>query len=113
MKSSTFLNYVYGFGIIIMLYFILNELMSLRLRFHSLDTVIPSLEHKVTGPVAPSFQAVETDKREMSPNLAEAISNWIRDDAYPPIKEIEQPYDTEKFPEPTVSDVGWWGGEQE
>lgn len=113
MKSSTFLNYLYGFGIIVVLYFILNEIMAFRLRFHSLDAIIPSLEKKITGPVAPTFHPLEAEKRETSPNLVEAISNWVRDDAYPPIKKIEQPYDTEEFPEPTVSDVGWWGGEQE
>jgi len=113
MKSSTFLNYVYGFGIIVMLYFLLNEILAFRLRFHSLDAIIPSLEKKISGPVVPSFHPMEAEKRETSPNLVEAISNWVRDDAYPPIKPIDQPYDTEGFPEPTVSEVGWWGGDQE
>lgn len=114
MKSATFLNYVYGFGIILMLYFLLNEILAFRLRFHSLDAVIPSLERKITGPVVrTTFQAVESEKRDMSPNLVEAISNWVRDDAYPPIGHISQPYDTEDIPQPTVSDVGWWGGDQE
>lgn len=113
MKSSTFLNYLYGFGIIVVLYFILNEILAFRLRFHSLDAVIPSLERKWSGPPVPSFHAIESEKRDMSPNLVDSISNWIRDDAYPPIQSIEQPYDTEGLPEPTVSEVGWWGGEQE
>lgn len=113
MKSSTFLNYLYGFGIIVVLYFILNEILAFRLRFHSLDAVIPSLERKWSGPPVPSFHAIESEKRDMSPNLVDSISNWIRDDAYPPIQSIEQLYDTEGLPEPTVSEVGWWGGEQE
>ena len=113
MKSSTFLNYLYGFGIILVLYFLLNEIMAFRLRFHSLDAVIPSLERKLSGPPVPSFHPVESEKRDMPPNLVEAVSNWIRDDAYPPIQSIEQPYDTEGLPEPTITEVGWWGGEQE
>lgn len=113
MKSSTFLNYLYGFGIILVLYFLLNEIMAFRLRFHSLDAVIPSLERKLSGPPVPSFHPVESEKRDMSPNLVEAVSNWIRDDAYPPIQTIEQPYDTEGLPAPTITEVGWWGGEQE
>jgi hypothetical protein len=113
MKSATILNYIYGFGIILFLYFLFNEIAAFRLRFHSLDAVIPSLEQKRTGPVAPTFHAVESEQRDMSPNLAEAISNWVRDDAYPPIGRISQPYDNETLPSPTVADVGWWGGDQE
>jgi hypothetical protein len=112
MKSATFLNYVYGIGILLGLYFLLNEILSFRLRFHSLDAVIPALEHKLTGPSVPTFHPLPAEKRNTSPHLVDAVSSWIRDDAYPTIKGIDQPYDSEDLPMPTVTEVGWWGGDQ-
>lgn len=112
MKSATFLNYLYGLGLLLGLYFLLNEIMAFRLRFHSLDAVIPSLERKITGPSVPVFHPIPTKNHHSSVSLTDAVSNWIRDDAYPAIKGIDQPYDNEDLPPPTVTEVGWWGGDQ-
>lgn len=115
MKSASFLSYVYGFGIVVMLFFLWNEAQAFRLRLHSLDAVIPSFAPRVTAPPAPRvYAAVEHESRPSSANLAEAVSSWIREDAYPPMGTVDQPYDErDGIPSPTVAEVGWWGGEQE
>lgn len=116
MKPSLFLNSLYGFGILVMSYFIYNEWKSYRLRFNSLATIIPSLEARVTGSSSESKFVAPRESlsasKPIEPSLADDISSWVRDDPYPPIRNVVNPYDrSAEIKEPTVTTVGWWGGE--
>lgn len=112
MQQTTFLSLLYGAGIVMMLYFLIGELQAQRLRIQSLSTVIPSLQKNLTGPPVSSWK--EDRPMEHTPRtdatVLESISSWLRDDPYPPLSPVLQPYDSSAgIPSPTVTEVGWWG----
>lgn len=111
MKQTALLSLLYGAGIVMMLYFIIGEIQAYRFGFASLSSIIPSLQRKQTGPPPSDWSQKGEIEHSVRPDatLADSVSQWIRDDPYPPIQSVLQPYDNTSIPEQTVMDVGWWG----
>ena len=111
MKQTTLLSLLYGAGIVMMLYFIIGEIQAHRLGFASIASIIPSLQKKQTGPPPSEWSGVREIEHSVRQDatLVDSVSQWIRDDPYPPIQIVLDPYDRTSIPEPTVTEVGWWG----